>query len=763
MRRFVLLLFTVFLSFTAFAQLEVKKGSFKEVPGFVNVNHDENYQFDDNNLPFAVIKVRTENISDKQRRELRFDSNMAVGIILEYHTGEVWVYLTAKYADYLKISHPDFSSIEFTIPFDLQPKKGYEMTLVNKSVPIGSVNEIYNVLIISTDQDDAMIYIDNEFVGKHEVIKPLKAGEKHIWRIECGLFYTESGESVIPSKEGENVTVSKTLRPCFGYLNVTSAPESGAEVFIDGKKVGQTPYKSEKLSVGDHQVMVKKEMFFAAEKTFTVIDKNTTQASMTMTANFVNVTVTTDSESDIYVDNEYKGKGSWSGRLSDGTHSLEARKVSHRPSKKNVQLVLGKNESVVIPNPEPIYGTVEVASIPTGASIIIDGNDYGTTPKILDNVLIGTHKLRLEKNGCAPVTKTITLDETGKLTINEELLTDREISIYTDGIGDKIFVDGNYSGESPLTVVLSFGEHEIKAVRDGKEISKIINVTQTTGDVSVLLGFYENKTFTVNGVSFEMVAVKGGTFTMGCTKKLSFNHNGDENPTHNVTLSDYYIGKFEVTVDLFRAFVNETNYRTDADRAERKSSYWNGASWKEKWGVNWKCDARGDVRNDSEGNHPVLFVSWNDAKAFCEWLSRKTGQNFRLPTEAEWEYAARGGSKSRGYTYSGSNSIGKVAWRYIVLINDLILGSTHQVGTKAPNELGIYDMSGNVREWCQDFYGLYSSKSQNNPTGPSSGIYPVSRGGSWNDKAKGCRISARYHDLPDYRNSYLGFRLVADK
>ena len=132
MRRIILLAVLLILSVCSFAQLEVKSGSFKEVPGFVNINPDQNYQTDDNDLPFAVIKVRTENISDKQRRELRFEGNSGTFIVLEYKTGEVWVYLTAKYADYLKISHPDFSSIEFTLPFDLEPKKGYEMTLVNK-------------------------------------------------------------------------------------------------------------------------------------------------------------------------------------------------------------------------------------------------------------------------------------------------------------------------------------------------------------------------------------------------------------------------------------------------------------------------------------------------------------------------------------------------------------------------------------------------------------------------------------------------------
>lgn len=132
MRRFVFLLFVMFLSMTTFAQLEVKEGSFKEVAGFVNINPDENYQTDDNDLPFAVVKVRTGNINERQRRELKFSGNGGTFIMLEYKDGEVWVYLTAKYADYLKISHPDLSSVEFVFPYDLEPKKGYEMTLVKR-------------------------------------------------------------------------------------------------------------------------------------------------------------------------------------------------------------------------------------------------------------------------------------------------------------------------------------------------------------------------------------------------------------------------------------------------------------------------------------------------------------------------------------------------------------------------------------------------------------------------------------------------------
>ena len=705
MKKLCLLLFSIFLIMPAFAQLEVKPGSFKEVPGFVNLNNDLNYQTDDNDLPFAVIKVRTENITDKQRRELRFESNLAVGIQLEYKIGEVWVYLTAKYADYLKISHPDFGVCEFTLPFDLQPKKGYEMALVYKAfAPAAPVKDIYNFLIISADQPNATIYIDDEYAGDKEVYKSYRAGEKHSWRIECELYHSESGEATIPVKEGENVSVEKKLRPAYGYLNITSSPENGAVVFVDGKKVGQTPYKTDKLASGDHKVRVMKETFSTVEKTFTVTDGQTTQAPMTMAANFVSVNITTDSESDIYVDNEKKGKGRWNGRLSDGSHSLEARKASHKTSIKNVQLTLGTTENIVIPDPEPIYGTLEVVSNPIGANIIIDGKNYGTTPRVLGNVLVGSHQLRLEKSGCTPVTKAFTLDDKNKLSINEKLETGREISISTDKNGDQIYIDGNYLGTSPMTATLSFGEHNVKAVRDGKETSKRILVAQNGGDTSVQLAFSTNKTFTVNGVSFEMIAVKGGTFTMGATSEQGSDAESDEKPTHSVTLSDYYIGKFEVTQELWQAVMGNN------------PSYYKG------------------------NNLPVEQVSWNDVQEFIKKLNQKTGANFRLPTEAEWEYAARGGNKSQGYKYSGSNTIGNVAW-----YTDNSGSKTHQVGTKAPNELGIYDMTGNVWEWCQDWYGSYSRDSQTNPKGASSGSSRVYRGGSWYYGAKSpaeCRIGA---------------------
>ena len=156
--------------------------------------------------------------------------------------------------------------------------------------------------------------------------------------------------------------------------------------------------------------------------------------------------------------------------------------------------------------------------------------------------------------------------------------------------------------------------------------------------------------------------------------------------------------------------------------------------------------------------YPAYYISWNDCDTFIQRLNAKTGLNFRMPTEAEWEYAARGGNKSKGYTYSGSNTIGDVAW-----YTDNSNNTTHQIMQKQANELGLYDMSGNVWEWCSDWYSsTYYSESAgaSNPKGPSTGSYRVNRGGSWYSDARSCRVAYRNYYSPGYRSSGLGFRVV---
>ena len=246
----------------------------------------------------------------------------------------------------------------------------------------------------------------------------------------------------------------------------------------------------------------------------------------------------------------------------------------------------------------------------------------------------------------------------------------------------------------------------------------------------------------------EMVFVKGGTFTMGATSEQGSDAYDWEKPTHQVTLSGYHIGKYEVTQQLWEYVMNYTGTCADGSTMSAYSS--------DPWLGTNPSSSNGD------GNYyPAYYVSWNDiVNVFLPRLNRITGRSFRLPTEAEWEYAARGGNKSKGYKYSGSNDIGSVAWYYDNAYNTSNNYGTHQVGTKAPNELGIYDMTGNVWEWCQDWYGSYSSSAQTNPTGPASGSYRVHRGGSWFYYTRLCRVSDRYFTTPDDRANDLGFRLV---
>lgn len=230
---------------------------------------------------------------------------------------------------------------------------------------------------------------------------------------------------------------------------------------------------------------------------------------------------------------------------------------------------------------------------------------------------------------------------------------------------------------------------------------------------------YSNGTLTVNGIKYNMVWVDGGTFRMGATSEQGSDAWDAEKPVHSVTLSGYYIGKTEVTQALWQAVMGSN------------PSYFEG------------------------DDLPVEQVSWDDCQEFIRKLNSLTGQNFRLPTEAEWEFACRGGNNSRGYKYSGSNYIDNVAW-YDGNSGD----KTHPVATKSPNELGIYDMSGNVWEWCADWYGDYSSGRQTNPKGPYDGSNRVHRGGCWYNNAWICRSSRRYCSNPTSRDYYLGLRLA---
>lgn len=261
-----------------------------------------------------------------------------------------------------------------------------------------------------------------------------------------------------------------------------------------------------------------------------------------------------------------------------------------------------------------------------------------------------------------------------------------------------------------------------------------------------------------------MALVKGGCFEMG---DAFGDGNDNEKPPHEVCVDDFYIGKYEVTVGEFKEFVRETGYHTEAEMGGG-CYYWNSEKWE------WKKDKNKSWENplfSQTDRNPVVCVSWNDANAYVNWKGLKSGLRYRLPTEAEWEYAARSGGKKHKYSWGNSAPSGNIAdesakstFPKLIILRGYDDGYvyTSPVGSFKPNEVGLYDMTGNVWEWVQDLYGegYYKNSPKDNPTGPSSGKLRIIRGGSWGYGPIAGRTTYRGGYLQAFGNDDFGFRLA---
>ncbi|MBR2486302.1 MAG: SUMF1/EgtB/PvdO family nonheme iron enzyme, partial [Paludibacteraceae bacterium] len=492
------------------------------------------------------------------------------------------------------------------------------------------------------------------------------------YSIAADKYHTKEGSFTVSATQTE-MTVE--LLPKFGWLTIAGDNTSqGGYIFATNTatggmtQLGTIPLENKEMSSGVYTLRVQKEKYKDYSTTITIEDGKTTTIRPSLEANFAQVTLTTNEGADIYVDGNRLGTTRWTGTLELGEHSVEARQENHHSAYTNVRITpQSAGQTITLNNPLPIYGSLIVDGSPADVDVYVDGKKVGTSPLFVSELLIGTHKVRLEKDGYDQQEKTVQIAE------NQESMLD--------------FTLTKTVAKAPV----------VPAVPQGGAV----------------------ETITVNGVSFNMIKVQGGTFTMGATSEQGSYEYKTEKPTHQVTLSDYYIGETEVTQELWKAVMGSN------------PSHFSGT------------------------NLPVERVSWDDCQTFIKKLNQLTGKNFRLPTEAEWEYAARGGQKSRGYKYAGSNALSDVAW-----YEDNSSSKTHPVKQKQANELGIYDMSGNVQEWCQDWDGSYSSSAQVNPTGPSSGSYRVYRGGNWYFSASGCRVASRGSSYPSGRSHSIGFRVV---
>ena len=452
------------------------------------------------------------------------------------------------------------------------------------------------------------------------------------------------------------------------YLALTVSPKNST-VYVDNQLqvVDADGSVSVYLPQGQHTYRVEAAGYAPEQQTVTLGDE-TLVRSVTLQSVLARVTVSCPTAgARIFVNGQQRGTTPWSGSLAAGNYKMEARLDGYHSQQQTVTIAERSNEQITLPALVAITGNLNVNYRPVGAEVWMDGKQLGATPNVFRGVLVGNHSVEVRKAGYETLKQSVTIAE-----------------------GQTAQLSGTLTASASSQSASSSSSSSVS----GAAV----------------------ETFTIKGVSFNMVRVDGGTFMMGATEEQGSDAEKAEKPAHQVTLSTYSIGETEVTQALWQAVMGSN-----------------------------------PSRNKSE-NLPVEEVSWKDCQKFIYNLRKMTGKRFRLPTEAEWEYAARGGNKSRGYKYSGSNDLDSVAW---------YTGSkTHDVKTKQANELGLYDMSGNVWEWCQDKWGDYKSGSQTNPNGPSSGSPRVVRGGCWGVGPQFCRSSYRASYNPSHGFDTLGLRLA---
>ena len=658
------LIYSILLSFVCgisalFAQ-GISVESFRLLENDLTANTHGTMEKDFNGETAALIKVMTT------EQGFVFDGGM-VGIVkVRQEVSEIFVYVPHGIKK-MSIKHPQLGMIrDYYFPVSIEKARTYEMRLTTGKVDTivtrsaGKQYVMFNVTPTNAivELDGMPLEVDSDGYAE----KSMSYGT-YDYRVSCADYHTEAGKLTVSSAGKVEKNIS--LRPNFGWIDIKGSSEHhGAQVYLDNKHIGQLPLKSDAVKSGTYQVKVLKPLYKPYEQSVTVADNNTTTLNVALVPNFANITLTTDAESEIWIDGRQRGKGQCIVGLEQGEYTVEVKRPSYRTVSDVIHVAELNDRTIQLSSPTPIYGVLDISSSPSRATVLVDGVEVGQTPLILENLLVGSHKVTLKKEGYEPYEKDMVLLENTDNTLAATL----EV-------------------EKPKAPVFAYGA---------------------------------KKTYTVKGVSFTMVDVEGGTFTMGATSEQGSDAESDEKPAHKVTLSNYSIGETEVTQELWQAVMGSNPSRFTGDL-----------------------------------QRPVEQVSWNDCQTFIKKLNQLTGENFRLPTEAEWEYAARGGKSSKGYKYSGSNNIENVAW-----YTSNSRGTTHPVKTKQPNELGIYDMSGNVWEWCSDWYGSNSYSVQANPTGPSLGSIRVLRGSSWGDGAGICRVDIRrFYNSPDSEDFNSGFRL----
>ena len=783
-----------------------------EVLTFVLDNAETDAYFEEvkdvNGYKCALIKVLLHNIPvNKIKFELKGGAEIVRAT--PKPPGELWVYLSPQ-TEHCRIITEGYGNINY-YEFPTGPLKSTKTYIMDLRTDIKlklveeKINPEYVKLKISPEDKGVEVWID----GIKKGFTPLNSSlqlmpGKHKIKLIKNLYHDlDTNINVVFNVENN---FNFNLKPKFGKLKINSINEiTDCQVLLNEEERCTTiPCTIDKIKSGTQHLVIKKDLYADFNQNFEMTDgafkiiENLTLKPIYATINLR----TNPSNAAIYINkNNVSNKGGLKNyKVNSGNYFIEAKLKKYKDFQKNIILKEQENYTETI-QLEPQVGELNIETTPEDCDIYLNGvKQNRLTPAVLRNIQVGSYQLELKKEGFTSIKKQIEIKDGETTKIFEKLIAGITIPIITEPSNASIEIDGIYLGISPISYKFTMGKnYNIKITKENyKPINETIFITENVYKLPVynleklekilpIITEPTNATIEIDGkyigispISYkftigknynikitkenykpinetifitenvyklpvynleenivlpkiEMVFVQGGTFTMGCTDEQGSDCYDTEKPAHQVTLSDYYIGKYEVTQGLWKKVMGNNPSRF----------------------INCGDDC------------PVEMVSWDDCQEFINKLNQLTGKRFRLPTEAEWEYAARGGSKASYQTkYAGSNALGEVAW-YNQNSDVNYSGGyeykgrklgTHTVGTKKPNALGIYDMSGNVWEWCNDWYGHYSS---DEVTNLDEGSYRVVRGGGFNEYGPYLRVSNRNSFDPSNSSYCFGLRLVS--
>lgn len=415
MRRVVLMLMLL-VSATLSAQ-NISVSSFKLLENDLTANTTGTMERDQNGETAALIKVVTT------QQGFVFDGGM-VGIVkTKQGVGEVWVYVPHGIKK-ITIQHLQLGVLrDYYFPIAIEKAKTYELTLSTgkvETVVTHSVNKQF--VVFSVNPTNAVVELGDEMLtvdSEGNATKGLPYGT-YTYRVSCANYHTEAGQVTVTADGKAEVNI--TLRPNFGWIKFTGNSElNGAYIYVDNERVGQLPFTTDDLKSGVHQVRIVKNMYKTYEQQVTVQDNETTEVAVEMVPNFATVTLTTDDDSEIWVDGEMRGKGQWVGPLEIGSYTVEVKKASHRTVSEILEISTVEARTIQLKSPVPIHASLEISSTPLRAKVYIDGVEVGETPLLKSDVLVGHHRITLEKEGYVTENRTVELKEAVENSVSVEM------------------------------------------------------------------------------------------------------------------------------------------------------------------------------------------------------------------------------------------------------------------------------------------------------------------------------------------------------